>query len=71
MKENAKIHPLLGVDLGTWSVTNYPTTVELREINTGVLAVFPKPYNPQPEEWWRDQARAAIAKARGENGGAL
>lgn len=57
-------HPVLDT-APEWEVTNFPTTIELRHKLTKVVACFPKPYNPQPLEWWKEQARAAIAKAEG------
>lgn len=67
---NEKTHPLLGVDLTEWDVLSFPTTVELTRKRDRVVVFFPKPYKEQPPEWWKEQAHAAIAKARGLEGGA-
>lgn len=57
---NPAVHPLLGTG-PEWEVTNFPTTVELRHRVTRQTCGFPKPYNPQPPEWWRAQAAECIA----------
>jgi hypothetical protein len=44
-----------------WQVVTYPSTVEL--VGDGVRACIAKPYDAQPMEWWREQAKAAIAKS--------
>ena len=44
-----------------WVVTNYPGTVELRNRTTDKLIVIPKPYDPQPPEWWRERFNEALA----------
>lgn len=58
-----KIHPILGIDTDQWTVTNYPATVELTHKVSRRSVCIPKPYDPQPPEWWREQATAVIAEA--------
>ena len=59
-KTEAPLHPLFQTG-PEWEVTNYPCTVELRNRTTDKLVVIPKPYDPLPPEWWREQFRAKLA----------
>lgn len=54
------LHPMLGIDLDQWEVTNFPTTVELKHKISRKTVGFPKPYSPMPVEWWKEQALNAI-----------
>lgn len=46
----------------SWTALEYIACITL-EHTSGKKAAFAKPYRPQPQEWWEQQAAEAIKKA--------